>query len=98
MHIPDGFLDLSICAVMYGLTAIFWVFSFRKASKALSDKQVPLMATMTAMFFGADDELSSDWWYHSSPLGWTNFGDNLGAICRIDLNDDNPSDSSIALW
>ncbi len=53
MHIPDGFLDLSICAVMYGLTAIFWVFSFRKASKALSDKQVPLMATLTAMFFAA---------------------------------------------
>ena len=53
MHIPDGFLDLSICAVMYAATAIFWVFSFRKASKVLSDKQIPLMATLTAMFFAA---------------------------------------------
>jgi cobalt/nickel transport system permease protein len=53
MHIPDGFLDLWICAVMYATTAVFWVFSFRKASKVLSDKQIPLMATLTAMFFAA---------------------------------------------
>jgi len=53
MHIPDGFLDLSICAIMYAATAIFWAFSFRKASRVLSDKQIPLMATLTAMFFAA---------------------------------------------
>jgi len=53
MHIPDGFLDLSICAIMYAATAIFWAFSFRKASRVLSDKQIPLMATFTAMFFAA---------------------------------------------
>jgi len=51
MHIPDGFLDLSMCAIMYVATAIFWIFSFRKASKVLSDRQIPLMATLTAMFF-----------------------------------------------
>jgi len=53
VHIPDGFLDLWICAVMYAATAVFWVFSFRKASKVLGDKQIPLMATLTAMFFAA---------------------------------------------
>ena len=53
MHIPDGFLDLSICAIVYAATAIFWAFSFRKASRVLSDKQIPLMATFTAMFFAA---------------------------------------------
>ena len=53
MHIPDGFLDLSICAIMYAAMAIFWAFSFRKASRVLSDKQIPLMATLTAMFFAA---------------------------------------------
>jgi len=53
MHIPDGFLDLSICTVMYVATAIFWIFAFRKASRVLNDKQIPLMATLTAMFFAA---------------------------------------------
>jgi cobalt/nickel transport system permease protein len=53
MHIPDGFLDLSICGIMYAATGIFWIFSFRKASKVLSDRQIPLMATLTAMFFAA---------------------------------------------
>jgi cobalt/nickel transport system permease protein len=38
---------------MYAATAVFWVFSFRKASKVLGDKQIPLMATLTAMFFAA---------------------------------------------
>jgi len=53
MHIPDGFLDLSICAVMYAVAAIFWIFAFRKTKKVLGDKQIPLMATLTAMFFAA---------------------------------------------
>jgi len=53
MHIPDGFLDLSICAIMYGVTGVFWIFAFRKAGRVLSDRQVPLMATLTAMFFAA---------------------------------------------
>lgn len=53
MHIPDGFLDLSICAIMYLATLVFWVFAFRRAKHVLSDAQVPLMATLTAMFFAA---------------------------------------------
>jgi len=53
MHIPDGFLDLSICAITYLATSVFWVFSFRRAKQVLSDAQVPLMATLTAMFFAA---------------------------------------------
>lgn len=53
MHIPDGFLDLSICLIMYLATAIFWVFAFRRTKEALTDEQVPLMAMLTAMFFAA---------------------------------------------
>ncbi|MEM2357459.1 MAG: energy-coupling factor ABC transporter permease, partial [Candidatus Bathyarchaeia archaeon] len=53
MHIPDGFLDLKICSVTYVLTAVFWFFAFRKAKKVLTDKQIPLMAVLTAMFFAA---------------------------------------------
>lgn len=51
MHIPDGFLDPSICAVTYAATLVFWVFAFRRAKHVLSDRQVPLLATLTAMFF-----------------------------------------------
>ncbi|NIM46160.1 MAG: metal transporter [Nitrososphaeria archaeon] len=53
MHIPDGFLDLPICAVLYLATLVFWVLAFRKAKHVLNDRQVPLMATLTAMFFAA---------------------------------------------
>lgn len=38
---------------MYLLTLIFWVFAFRRAGQILSDRQIPLMATLTAMFFAA---------------------------------------------
>lgn len=53
MHIPDGFLDFRICLITYGLTIIFWVLAFKKARGTLTDKQVPLMAVLTAMFFAA---------------------------------------------
>ena len=52
MHIPDGFLDLRTCVIMYLLAVVFWFFSFRKA-RGLSEKQIPLMASLTAMFFAA---------------------------------------------
>lgn len=53
MHIPDGFLDLSVCIITYLITLVFWVFAFRRMKKVLSDRQIPLMATLTAMFFAA---------------------------------------------
>ncbi len=53
MHIPDGFLDYSVCAVTYAGSVLFWILSFRKARESLTDRQIPLMATLTAMFFAA---------------------------------------------
>jgi cobalt/nickel transport system permease protein len=53
MHIPDGFLDLSISVIMFLTVLPFWLFSIRGMNKVLSDKQVPLMATLTAMLFAA---------------------------------------------
>jgi len=38
---------------MYLATLVFWAFAFRRAKQVLSDRQVPLMATLTAMFFAA---------------------------------------------
>ncbi|MCS7116832.1 MAG: energy-coupling factor ABC transporter permease [Nitrososphaerota archaeon] len=53
MHIPDGFLDLHICAITYLATIVFWVFAFRRARQVIDEKHIPLMATLTAMFFAA---------------------------------------------
>ena len=53
MHIPDGFLDPWVCLMMYAITITFWIFSFRKTKEILEDKHIPLMATLTAMFFAA---------------------------------------------
>jgi len=38
---------------MYVATAVFWVFAFRGAKRVLTDRLVPLMATLTALFFAA---------------------------------------------
>ena len=51
MHIPDGFLNPVVCIIGYGVTAIFWFFAFKKAERVLDDRQIPLMAILTAMFF-----------------------------------------------
>ncbi|MEM2633866.1 MAG: energy-coupling factor ABC transporter permease [Nitrososphaerales archaeon] len=53
MHIPDGFLDLHICAITYLATIIFLVFAFKRAREVIDEKHIPLMATLTAMFFAA---------------------------------------------
>ncbi len=53
MHIPDGFLDLLICATMYLADLPFWALALRKTKQVLSDEHVPLMATLTAMAFAA---------------------------------------------
>jgi len=38
---------------MYIAAAIFWVFAFRRTKRVLTDRLVPLMATLTALFFAA---------------------------------------------
>ncbi|MFX1475856.1 MAG: energy-coupling factor ABC transporter permease [Promethearchaeota archaeon] len=53
MHIPDGFLTLVLCAVMYAITILFLIIAFWRTNRILSEKQIPLMATLTAMFFTA---------------------------------------------
>lgn len=47
MHIPDGFLDYSICGITYLGSALFWILAFRKSRESLKDQQIPLMATLT---------------------------------------------------
>lgn len=53
MHIPDGFISPYVAGVTFVVTLIFWAISFRKVKNNLDEKQVPLMALLTALFFAA---------------------------------------------
>ncbi|MFX0204017.1 MAG: energy-coupling factor ABC transporter permease [Candidatus Hodarchaeota archaeon] len=52
-HIPDGFLTILISAIMWAITIILLAFSFWRLGKDFEEKQIPLMAMLTAMFFAA---------------------------------------------
>ncbi len=53
MHIPDGYLDLVIALVMYGIAIIFWAITAYKARDGISEEQVPLLGILTAGVFVA---------------------------------------------
>ena len=51
MHIPDGYLSPSTCAVMYAGAAPFWVVALRRVRKRLSGQLVPLLSFFSAFSF-----------------------------------------------
>ncbi len=51
MHIPDGYLSPSTCAVMYTAAAPFWYVATKKMKKELSTRMVPLMSIFAAFSF-----------------------------------------------
>lgn len=53
MHIPDGFLDLWICALMYVISAVVIGYSAVKLKGTLESKQVPLIGVVAAGIFAA---------------------------------------------
>jgi len=53
MHIPDGFLSLTICAIMYALSIGFLVLSWKKAKNAYSSSLTPMLAVSSAFVFAA---------------------------------------------
>ena len=53
MHIPDGFLDLWICALMYVISAVAIGYSAVKLKGTLESKQVPLIGVVAAGIFAA---------------------------------------------
>ncbi|WXG47057.1 MAG: energy-coupling factor ABC transporter permease [Candidatus Atabeyarchaeum deiterrae] len=53
MHIPDGFLDIRMIAITFAITIIFWIVASVKFKGALGEKQVPLLALVTAGVFAA---------------------------------------------
>jgi cobalt/nickel transport system permease protein len=53
MHIPDGFLSLTISLIFWAITIITVGIAISKTNKALGEKQVPLMGIMAAFIFAA---------------------------------------------
>jgi cobalt/nickel transport system permease protein len=51
MHIPDGFLTLSVIIPTFIITIVFWAISIKKVK--LSEQQIPMMGLLTALFFAA---------------------------------------------
>ena len=51
MHIPDGYLTPYVFIPAYIITIIFWIICLKKVK--LTEKQVPIMGLLTALFFAA---------------------------------------------
>jgi cobalt/nickel transport system permease protein len=53
MHIPDGFLSLSICVLMYIVSMGFLFWAWKKAKNSYSSSMTPLLAVSSAFVFAA---------------------------------------------
>jgi len=51
MHIPDGYLSPSTCAVMYGASVPFWYIALQRLKKLLATRLVPLLSMVAALAF-----------------------------------------------
>jgi cobalt/nickel transport system permease protein len=51
MHIPDGYLSPSTCAVLYGTAIPFWYVAFARVKRLLHTRLVPLLAVVSAFCF-----------------------------------------------
>ena len=51
MHIPDGYLSPSTCAVLYGAALPFWYAAFARIKRLLNTRLVPLLAVASAFCF-----------------------------------------------
>ena len=53
MHIPDGFLSIIICAIMYTISIGFLIWSWKKAKNTYSSAMTPMLAISSAFVFAA---------------------------------------------
>jgi cobalt/nickel transport system permease protein len=51
MHIPDGYLSPSTCAVLYASSAPFWYVALRRLKRWLSTRLIPLLSVFAAFSF-----------------------------------------------
>ena len=53
LHVPDGFLSLSVALLCWAVTVTFLSVALRRTQNALGEKQIPLMGVMAAFIFAA---------------------------------------------
>jgi cobalt/nickel transport system permease protein len=53
MHIPDGFLSLTVSIICWLITAITLSVAISRSNKSLGERQIPLMGVMAAFIFAA---------------------------------------------
>src|SRR5512147_524245 len=53
LHIPDGFLSLTVSLICWVITAITLSVAISRSNKSLGERQVPLMGVMAAFIFSA---------------------------------------------
>ena len=51
MHIPDGYLSPSTCALLYGTAIPFWYTAFARVKRLLNTRLIPLLAVTSAFCF-----------------------------------------------
>ena len=51
MHIPDGYLSPSTCAILYGASGPFWYTALQRMKKLLATRVVPLLSVTAALSF-----------------------------------------------
>lgn len=51
MHIPDGYLSPSTCAVLYGGAGVGWYAALRRLKRTINARMVPLIAVFAAFSF-----------------------------------------------
>lgn len=51
MHIPDGFLSVTVSIVLWVLSAVAIAYSLRRVNKDLDERRVPLMGVLAAAIF-----------------------------------------------
>ncbi len=51
MHIPDGYLSPSTCAIAYAAAAPFWYVAVKRVKRVLHSRVVPLLAVTSAFSF-----------------------------------------------
>jgi cobalt/nickel transport system permease protein len=53
MHIPDGFLSLTVSIICWVISAITLSVAISRSNKSLGERQIPLMGVMAAFIFAA---------------------------------------------
>ncbi len=53
LHIPDGFLSLTISLICWGISILILSIAIARTNRLLGEKQIPLMGIMAAFIFAA---------------------------------------------